>query len=280
MKLYVKYLIGLSALIACSTVQAQSTKAKHYKLVWSDEFNYRGLPDSNKWSYEQGFVRNREPQYYTVKRLENCRVENGMLVIEARKERYPNAAYRPDAQSFAQKEPFASYTSASLITKGKEEWTYGRMEIRAKVPKGMGSWPAFWMLGYDHDRVKWPYCGEIDIMEFVGRDSTRVYGTAHYADVNGAYRHKGESPVVGTPFDGFHIYAVEWDKHQISFYYDNKKYFVFDYEHTQYATGNTFNKKYYLLLNLALGREGTLGGKLDDDILPLKYYIDYVRVYQ
>ncbi len=234
------------------------------KLVWFDEFNYTGLPDSKKWDYESGFVRNKEPQYYTTKRLENSRVENGMLVIEARKEQYAGAAY----------------TSASLITKGKQEWKYGRMEIRAKVPPGLGIWPAFWMLGYNHGTVKWPDCGEIDIMEFLGRDSTRVHGTVHYADSTQTYRHQTQEAVVGKPADGFHIYAVDWDENQLAFYYDDLKYFVFDFNKAANPPGDMFKKKFYLLLNLALGHPNTWAGPLDEKALPAKYYIDYVRVYQ
>lgn len=237
---------------------------KFKKLVWADEFNYTGLPDATKWSYENGFVRNKEPQYYTTKRLENARVENGNLVLEARKENYKDAAY----------------TSASIITLGHKTWDHGRMEIRAKVPKGLGVWPAFWMLGEDRGPVKWPDCGEIDIMEFVGKDSALVYGTVHYAKDDGSYGHQGGKPNVGSPYDGFHIYAIDWNKDSVSFYYDSLKYFVFDISKAQHATQEIFHKKFYLVLNLALGCQGTLGGPLDDRSLPSKYYVDYVRVYQ
>jgi len=242
---------------------AQSSRAKR-KLIWSDEFNYSGLPSPKKWDYEVGFVRNREPQYYTKNRSENARVENGNLVIEARKEAYKGA----------------QYTSASLITLGKKHLKYGRVEVRAKVYKGMGSWPAIWMLGTNRGPVKWPNCGEIDILEFVGKDSTQVYGTVHYADSTNRYVHQGKKPVVGKPYEDFHVYAIEWNKDQIAFYYDDLKYFVFDLSHANHSKDNPFRKDFYLLLNLALGREGTLGGKLDDKILPLKYEVDYVRIYK
>lgn len=248
--------------------------ATQRKLVWSDEFNYTGLPDSTRWSYEEGFVRNKEPQYYTVKRKENCRVENGMLVIESRREQY-TPPVKP-----GRRDTTASYTSASIITLGKQEWQYGRMEIRAKVPKGLGAWPAFWMLGKNRGIVQWPECGEIDIMEFVGRDSSRVYGTVHYADSTGKYGHQGERPVVGAPYDGFHVYALEWYPDRMELYYDTLKYMVFDVAKAQHGSDNTFHKKFYLLLNMALGRKGTLGGPLNDAILPCTYYVDYVRVYQ
>jgi len=126
--------------------------AQDWKLVWSDEFDRPGLPDPAKWGYEKGFVRNQEKQYYTEARKENARVEGGMLIIESRREEYRNA----------------HYTSASLTTQGTASWTYGRMEMRAKLPTGRGIWPAFWMLGINESQVGWPACGEIDIMELVG----------------------------------------------------------------------------------------------------------------
>lgn len=276
-----KYIFSIIVILYLSgSSSAQTAPAKKLKLVWADEFNYTGLPDAKKWAYENGFVRNQEPQYYTTKRLENSRVEHGMLIIEARKEQYPNAAYQPGATIWAKQQQFAAYTSASLITQGKQEWKYGRMEIRAKVPPGLGIWPAFWMLGYQHGSVKWPDCGEIDIMEFLGRDSSRVHGTVHYADTTKTYRHKSEEPVVGKPADGFHIYAIDWDENQIAFYYDDLKYFVFDYKKAAYPSGDIFKKKFYLLINLALGHPGTWAGPLNEQALPAKYYIDYVRVYQ
>lgn len=234
------------------------------RLIWSDEFNYSGLPDSSKWGFEKGVVRNHEPQYYTVNKLTNCRVEDGCLVIEARKENYEDC----------------KYTSASITTQTKAAFDYGRIEMRAKVPKGIGSWPAFWMLGIDHGKTKWPACGEIDIMEFVGKDSSQVYGTVHYVNDMDKYEHQGKNPVVGSPYDGFHVYAIEKTKNTISFYYDSIKYFVFDLVKADRKTKQIFEKPFYILINLALGRTGTLGGRLDEEILPVKYYVDYVRVYK
>ncbi|MFT4032594.1 MAG: glycoside hydrolase family 16 protein [Siphonobacter sp.] len=258
------------------SAQGGTTKRK---LVWADEFNYLGLPDSKKWSYEEGYVRNKEPQYYTKDRLENCRVENGMLVIEARKESYP-VQNSGSANSQPNVGLVAAYTSASLLTLGKTFWKYGRFEMRAKVPKGKGSWPAFWMKGANNRTVKWPFCGEIDIMEFAGKDSTQVYGTVHYADSTGKYRYEGKKPSVGAPYEDFHIYALEWYPDRMEFYYDDLKYFVFDITKAQNGSENIFQKEFYLMLNLALGREGTMAGPLDEHILPLTYQIDYVRVYQ
>jgi len=236
----------------------------HRKVIWADEFNYSGLPDPKKWTYEEGFVRNKEPQYYTKQRLENAYVANGCLTIEAKKEKYKDAAY----------------TSASIITLGKKHFKYGRIEVRAKVHKGRGGWPAIWMLGTNRSSVKWPHCGEIDIMEFVGKDSTQVYGTVHFADSTNTYKYEGLKPIMGKPYEEFHVYAIDWNADRIEFFYDDRKYFVFNLKHADNHKNNPFRKDFYLLLNLALGREGTLGGPLDEKILPLKYEVDYVRIYK
>lgn len=247
-----------------ATLLAQTNNANR-KLIWADEFDYSGLPDDTKWGYEKGFVRNKEPQYYTEKRLENAFVDNGKLVITARKEDYQGA----------------KFTSASLITLKKMHLQYGRVEVRAKVYKGVGGWPAIWMLGTNRGPVKWPNCGEIDILEYVGKDSTQIYGTVHYADSLNQYATEGNKPKVGEPHNDFHVYAIDWNKDRIEFYYDNLKYFVFDLSKADNnKEGNPFRKEFYLLINLALGREGTLAGPLNESILPLKYEIDYVRIYK
>lgn len=260
-----KRLLLLLIFLIPACLYAQKPSAR--KLVWSDEFNGSGLPDTSKWNYEEGFVRNKEPQYYTVRRPENARLENGMLVLEARKE------------SDSGKE--GPYTSASLVTLGKHAWKYGRFEVRAKVPKGLGSWPAIWMKGTAFPATKWPFCGEIDIMEFVGKDSTLVYGTVHYADSTGKYRMEGKKPVVGAPYEDFHVYALEWFPDRMEFFYDDLKYFTYDLTKADNAvSGNPFQKEFFLMLNLALGNPKNLGGRLDDRILPVRFYVDYVRIYQ
>jgi beta-glucanase (GH16 family) len=257
------YFLALFLFVNLFSAFSQSEGPKR-KLIWFDEFNYTGLPNSKKWDYEEGFVRNKEPQYYTRARLENASVANGLLTITARKEEYKDA----------------HFTSASLKTLGKKHFRYGRMEMRAKVYKGVGGWPAFWMLGVNRTEVKWPNCGEIDILEYVGKDSTQVYGTVHYSDSTNTYQYSGKKPVVGQPYDGFHIYAVDWTENRMEFYYDNLKFFEFDLKNADHLKDNPFRKDFYLLLNLALGRVGTLGGPLNEKILPLKYEVDYVRVYK
>ncbi|ARS40744.1 hypothetical protein CA265_14195 [Sphingobacteriaceae bacterium GW460-11-11-14-LB5] len=261
--MYSKLFIAVFLWFCITTANAQDA-SRFKKLVWADEFNYKGLPDSTKWDYEVGFVRNKEPQYYTKARLENARVANGNLIIEAKKENYKDA----------------KFTSASIITLNKKHFKYGKIEVLAKVPKGIGGWPAIWMLGINRTEVKWPNCGEIDILEYIGKDSAAVYGTVHYSDIDGKYGMKGEHPNVGSPYDGFHLYTFEWDKDKMAMYYDSVKYFEFDISKADQNIQKIFRSKFYLLLNLALGREGTLGGRLDENILPLKYEIDYVRVYK
>lgn len=261
-----------------SSVFAQNDKK--LKLVWSDEFNYTGFPDSTKWIYENGFIRNNEPQYYTVKRKENCRVENGALILEARKEKYPNAFYNANAKGKSDTIQFAAYTSASMTTENKASWKYGRIEMRAKVPGGKGSWPAFWMLGEQKQGIAWPEIGEIDILEFLGRYPSTVFATVHYKDSLNKYAHYGEEKKVGNPAAAFHTYALDWYPDRMEFYYDNLKYFVFDTSKSANKKGNTFQNKFFMLLNLALGHKGSWAGELDENALPYQYYIDYVRVYE
>ncbi len=188
-----------------------SAPGSKWELVWSDEFDRDGLPDPAKWSYEDGFVRNHEKQYYTTKRSENARVENGMLVIEGRKEQFKNPSYRAGSANSRSADEYAEYTAASLITSGKASWLYGRIEVRAKLPQGQGVWPAIWMLGDNHKTSGWPRCGEIDIMEFVGHDPNHVHATVHFS-LGGNHKSSGSKLETPAPYDDFHIYAVEWNK--------------------------------------------------------------------
>lgn len=248
-----------------------------WKLVWSDEFDYQGLPDEKKWDYEEGFIRNNEAQYYTRKRSENARVENGMLVIEGRKEKFPNPRFNPNGGRRGTAKEFAEYTSASLITRGKADWKFGRVEVRAKIPQGTGVWPAIWMLGTEMQKMGWPAAGEIDIMEFVGHTPGLIHGTAHFQK-EGRHASAGGKMKTEKPFDDFHIYTVDWFADRMDFYFDKEKYFAFDVAKAENKGENPFHKPQYLLINLALG--GTWGGKIDDQIFPQKFLIDYVRVYQ
>lgn len=276
-------------------------KERSRKLVWSDEFNDNGHPASSKWSYEQGFVRGVDSQVYTQNRLENASVKDGYLVITGRKETVANPDYSRAKKAALElkkgardenaggtkplmvrkfSDSVARYTSASLITLGKAEWTYGRIEVRAKVPAAKGSWPAIWMLGANRSSVGWPACGEIDIMEFVGRLPGNVFANVHYADAADKKKHLNKSNRLTSvsPSAGFHTYAIDWDSASIRFYYDDKLYNTFDITSAGSGPENPFRKPFYLVLNLALG--GSMGGKLDDATLPQQFMIDYVRVYQ
>jgi beta-glucanase (GH16 family) len=228
--------------------------------IWQDEFDRDGLPDSSKWDYEVGLIRNNERQYYTRDRAANARVANGVLIIEAHRERFQNA----------------DYTSASLTSRAN--WTYARIDVRAKLPKGRGSWPAIWTLGTNIQKVGWPACGEIDIMEHVGFDPGRIHANIHtkaYNHVQGT--NKGNSITLPSPDGQFHIYSVEWTRQQISVSVDGQRYFTFAKE-----PGGTakwpFDSPQYLILNLAIG--GSWGGQrgIDDEAFPMRYEIDYVRV--
>ena len=253
---------GIGPAIFLAAPQAPAAAPAYEALVWHDEFDGRGLPDANRWDYEVGFVRNKEQQYYTRGRLENARVENGLLIIEARRELYEGAAY----------------TSASLTSRAS--WTYGRIEVRAKLPKGRGTWPAIWTLGTNIRQVRWPMCGEIDIMEHVGFDPGRIHANIHTAAYNHVRRtNKGDSIVVPRPDEEFHVYSAVWTSGQIDVLVDGRRYFTF----TKESGGDAvwpFDKPQYLILNLAIG--GSWGGRdgIDDAAFPAGYIIDYVRVYR
>lgn len=251
-----------------------------YKLVWSDEFDYEGLPAPAKWDYEEGYVRNREAQFYTRARKENARVANGMLVIEARKEHFQKPTTRTDRRDKASANPsadFAEYTAASLTTLGRASWQFGRIEVRAKLPQGQGVWRAMWMLGDNIRKIGWPACGEIDIMEFVGHTPNKVHGAVHYRK-DGQHKSSGGALTVTEPWADFHVYAVEWTPERMDFFFDQQKYHSVDVKTADDQGQNSFRQPQYLLINFALG--GSWGGKIDDSVLPQKYLIDYVRVDQ
>lgn len=264
------YIVLCIILSACAAAEPTpfsiTTPGGMWDLVWADEFDYEGLPDPEKWGYEVGYIRNDELQYYTEEREENARVEDGVLIIEAHKDgdTVPGAT--------------RGYTSASLITKDTATWTYGRIEVRAKLPQGVGTWPAIWTLGVNIDEVGWPACGEIDIMEHVGFQPGLLHGTVHteaYNHVKGTAR--GGSLYRPDPYEEFHIFAIEWFEDHIDFYIDEYKYFTFENENTG-VDAWPFDAPHYLILNLAIG--GSWGGQqgVDDSVFPQPYIIDYVRV--
>jgi beta-glucanase (GH16 family) len=246
--------------------QTNSSKSKSKKtLVWMDEFKGKGLPDSTKWGYEEGFIRNRESQYYTSARLENCYVKGGKLVLESLKEKYKNA----------------EYTSASINTLGKQHFEGDfRIEIRAKIPFGKGIWPALWMMGSNVNQVGWPKCFEFDIMEFVGKEPGTIHGTFHWwePDNDKAKQHKSKGSKI--MFDDlhkkYHVYGLERKGDTATVFVDDKVFFSMAAPVNAYK--DSFTSPVYLLMNTAVG--GEWGGPVDDSIFPQKFYIDYVRVFK
>lgn len=246
-----------------------------WKLVWSDEFNANGLPDSTRWAFDthrnkDGWY-NGELQYYSQNRPENARVESGRLIITAQRERLASAIDHGGQ----------NYTSARLYTKGKANWIYGRWEIRAKLPCALGTWPAIWMLGDGiPDTGVWPLDGEIDIMEQKGTqvlDKSTVLGTVHTQAFHGGGG-KGNAVSLPTACTDFNTYHMEWDADRIQIGVNGQNHFTY----TNPKNGNVnewpFFKPQHLLLNVAVG--GVLGGVVRDDQLPARMEIDYVRVYQ
>ncbi len=237
-----------------------------YALVWSDEFSSDGLPDPTRWAYDTGMNKagwhNRELQYYSPARAENAEVRGGRLVIQARKESMSQAADWGRQR----------YTSSRLLTRGRAEWTYGFFEIRAKLACGKGSWPAIWML---NSALDWPRGGELDIMEFVGREPGRVFSTVHTAAAYGTGT--GGATQVDDACTVFHNYQMHWTATEVRFGIDGKVHFVYP----RAGTGKEqwpFDAPQFLILNIAVG--GDFGGAVDDTIFPTRMEIDHVRVYQ
>lgn len=239
---------------------------KDWKLVWSDEFNYKGLPDDKKWGYDVGGSGwgNNELQFYTEKDSTTAFVNNGFLTISANKITKENR----------------QYTSARMVTKTKGDWLNGKIEVRAKLPKGKGTWPAIWMLPTDWEYGGWPESGEIDIMEHVGYQPDTVYGTVHTKAFNHSIgTHKTGSFFISTPYTEFHDYGIEWDQEKIDFFFDGKKYFSFKNTKKNFQEW-PYDKRFHLIMNIAVG--GNWGGKygVAPDIFPAKMEVDYVRIFQ
>lgn len=243
------------------------TPPEGWHLVWSDEFEGDSINPEN-WGYDLGAGGwgNGEAEYYTS-RSENSRIEDGLLVIEARQEKYEDSYY----------------TSARLKTQDLQEFQYGRIEARIKVPAGKGLWPAFWMLGNDFSRtvgigVPWPNCGEIDIMEYIGKEPDLIMGTVHgpgYAGAVGIGKWNRQNYNIA---DEFHTYAIEWEEGKISWFYDDVEYFSVVKADVG-AREWVFDKPFFIILNMAVG--GQLPGPIGLDVkFPVQMYVDYVRVFQ
>jgi beta-glucanase (GH16 family) len=268
MKLYFSFFISL-LFASCHVQKPFKSGSKNYThLVWFDEFNYAGLPDATKWSYESGYIRNKELQYYTRQRLDNAKVENGNLVISAL-----NDSLRSGSSVYP-------ITSASLTTKGTKEWTYGRIEVRAKFPSSLGTWPAIWMLGSNISQVGWPACGELDILEHVGYMPDTIHFNVHTEKYNHVKKtNKGSKIFYPNAMNDFHVYALEWFPDHLDWYMDDKKVFSYANENTG-KDAWPFDAPQYLILNLAFGGDWGASKGVDISSLPQRFYIDYVRLYQ
>lgn len=251
-----KLLLGI--LVTTTIGFAQQTKRK---LIWEENFNGTKL-DEKVWNFELGNGcpdncgwGNDEKEIYTNK---NHQLKDGKLTI--------NIIREGD-----------NYTSTRITTAGKKEFQYGRMEARAKIPTGKGIWPAFWMLGSNISKVGWPKSGEIDILEYVGREPHQVYTTLHTQDSHGNSVNSKKTEIKNVE-DGFHVYAIEWTKDKIEFFVDELSVYTFQ---PQVKNEDTwpFNQPFYFILNTAVG--GNFGGhEVDNSIFPQQFVIDYVRVYQ
>ncbi len=242
------------------------------KLVWEENFDVDGLPNPAHWDYDVGNAcelpcgcgwGNNELQYYTRENTKNARIENGQLIIEAIKEKYENN----------------QYTSARLVTRQKKDIRYGKIEVRAKLPSGRGTWPAIWLLPTENKYGGWPNSGEIDLMEHVGYNPDSIFGTVHTKAFNHMLgTQDGGKIFVPTAEKEFHVYAIEWYPDRIIWSVDNKPYHTFYKKKDRFAEW-PFDQKFHLILNLAVG--GNWGGAkgVDETIWPQQFIVDYIKVY-
>ena len=261
---YLLLAVLLLVTISCSTDKKQTVTTLN-NLVWQDEFNTAGAPNTAIWNYNTGTGSNgwgnNELQYYT-NRVENSVVQNGMLKITAIKESYLGS----------------SYTSARILTKGKYEKKYGRLEARIKMPYGKGLWPAFWLLGANSDTAVWPSCGEIDVVEYLGSNPTTVFGTLHGPGYSGGAAISKSFTLPSNRFDNdFHVFGIEWGENYVNFYVDDVLYNQIT---PAKVTGEwVFNKPFYIILNMAVG--GNYPGSPNaETVFPQSMLVDYVRVYE
>lgn len=259
---------------SAARTQADTT----WKLVWADDFTKDGAPDPKNWTFEQGFVRNHEHQWYQP---ENARCKDGLLIIEGRREHRPNPTYQPNSSDWKTSRPSIDYTSSSLHTNGLHQWQYGRFDMRGRIDTSPGMWPAFWTLGVSGE---WPSNGEIDIMEYY-----RNHLLANVAWAT-AKRYTAEWRSTKKPMNSFsdpdwskkfHVWRMDWDEKAIKLYVDDQLLNEVSLSETinQDGTGhNPFKQPHYLLLNLAIG--GDNGGDPSATTFPSRFEVDYVRVYQ
>jgi beta-glucanase (GH16 family) len=270
------WLVGAAAFVPHG--QGGAVSPPGYTLVWADEFDRDGAPDPANWTYERGFVRNQELQWYQP---ENARVDHGQLVIEGRRERQANPNYQLNATTWQRSREFAEYTSASLTTRGLHAWQYGRFEMRARIDTRAGLWPAFWTLGVSGP---WPANGEVDVMEY--------YRGLLLANVAWASAERGRAVWADTRrpvasfrdpdwSSRFHVWRMDWDEDRIQLFVDDERLNDVDLSKTIDRDGsgtNPFHQPHYIILNLAVG--GTSGGDPSTTAFPARFEVDYVRVFR
>lgn len=273
-------LFTLFSFVKNNTIHAQFNPNETnltYQLVWGDEFNTNGNLDSTKWEFESGFIRNEEAQWY---QKENAICENGNLIITGKKERKPNPNYQAGSSDWKLNRQFIDYTSASVTMKKIHAIKYGKIEVRAKIDAQTGLWPAIWTLGISGE---WPSNGEVDIMEYYDKKILANFAWAsatRWQAIWNASSKTVESLGGATWTNQYHIWTLEWDANMMKVSLDDVLVNSADLSKTINKSDglNPFRQPHYLLLNLAMG--GTNGGSLVNTILPSKYIIDYVRIYQ
>ncbi len=284
MKLQIKIpviVFAFSALLSCSAKKIATLNTEvgdGYKLVWADEFNKDGAPDSSNWRYEKGFVRNEEAQWYQE---ENAWCEKGFLIIEGRKEVKPNPNYQPGSTDWRKNRENIQYTASSINTSGRHSWQYGRFVMRGRIDISAGLWPAWWTLGVTG---RWPANGEIDIMEYYSNKLlfNIACGTATPFKAEWHSRILRVDSLGGKEWaKKFHVWRMDWDENSIELYLDDllmNKVELSKLVNKDGTNINPFKQPHYMLLNLAMG--GMNGGDPSNSKFPNRFEVDYVRVYQ
>ncbi len=268
-----KRIFALAGILAVINVHA----VDGWKLVWSDEFNTNGAPNPANWKNERGFIRNEELQWYQP---ENVVCTNGLLVIEARRETKPNPHYSAKSGDWRKNRKEVTYTSASLTSHRLQEFTYGKFEMRARIDTRLGSWPAFWTLGAGFGHTRWPACGEIDIMEFYTGTVLANIGYQLDGDIKWLAQKKPVTELNDPNWsEKFHTWTMEWDNTNIDLSMDGKLMNHLTLSDADHADrGNPFHRPVYIILNQAIG--GDCGGDPTSTDFPIKFEVDWVRVYQ
>jgi beta-glucanase (GH16 family) len=256
--------------------QPVNDSANDWKLVWHDEFDTNSPPDPANWNYERGFVRNRELQWYQP---ENACCTNGLLVIEARPEHKRNPQFVPGSNDWKTSREWIDYSSASITSRDRHEFKYGKFEMRARIDTRPGSWPAFWTLGTNIADIGWPACGEVDIMEYYSGTVLANFGYGLNGKIKWASVKKTTVDLGGDAWSkAFHIWTMEWDEQKADLLLDGKLMNHLDAATADHADGgNPFHKPVYFILNQAIG---ATGGDPSQTKFPIRFEVDWVRAYQ